>query len=98
MNVKEEITTLTNEYIKVFPKEYESVKSLVKVKRVLLRDPKYAKTTGHGLERALLETPETLDGLLRVRLSEEALTFMKTKKGIRWFAEVFPAFRLPEKI
>lgn len=43
-------------------------------------------------EAKVAEYPEILDTMFITRLDAEELKWFKTKKGIRWFTKVYPAF------
>lgn len=107
---KYNIRKIVKEYEKLFAFEFEAFKDGMKAVRASLADAKYAKVDGyngqgaHATERALYELPETLHGMFVSNLSEEQLTWLKSgtkenpNEGGRWFAEAFPAYRIPEKI
>lgn len=90
----EAIKKLVQDYKKVFPDEYRAVIDIVAEKR---KGNKFAEIKGDFLERGLSEYPETLFNLFATLPNEEQ-EFLKSKKGILWFAKTFKEFSLCEKI
>ena len=86
------IIELVNNYKKVFPEEYKTVIGIVAEKR-----SKFAEIQGDFMERGLSEYPETLFNLFSTLPNEEQ-EFLKSKKGILWFAKTFKEFSLSEKL
>ena len=97
---KAKIKGLVSSYIKLFPEEFEIVKTFIREKKEVLRN-EYADmndTGGAIMRRALYEIPDTLDAMLKQHLTEEELLDLSSKEGGRWFAKNFPPFRITKDI
>lgn len=99
---KVHIKKIVEDYIKLFPEDYETVKKGVQMQREALIDEKYG--TGVGSEmRALFEIPVDLSEMFIMNLTEEEMEWFKAggvdrKEGGRWFARTFKEFALPNHI
>jgi hypothetical protein len=78
--------------------EYRLVKEAIRMRRSLLKDPKYGQILDGADGRALSEYPDTLHAMIVAALSDEGLTWWKSKEGGRWFAQTYPEFALAENI
>ena len=103
-SAKTKITECVKEYIKLMPDEYAAFLTIVADKKSNLIDAKFglAKDSANEM-RALFEMPSTLHDMIIMKLDEEETEWFKAggankKAGARWFAENFPAFRLPDSI
>lgn len=97
---KDHITQIVEEYIKLFPEDFQTVKDGIALSRGTY-DDEYAsaKLSGAPDMRALFEIPVDLSEMLIMQLTEEEMEWFKAggkdrKEGGRWFAKNFPAFRL----
>lgn len=96
---KEKIETLTEEYKKVFPQDYENVKEYVKLIKANMIDEDFGEIKGeHAVERRLFELPELLYASLVKSLSDKHLKWFKTKTGHRWFARRYGEFKVVNKV
>jgi len=95
---KEKIKRIVGEYKRMFPGEYNLVIKQIKRNRDNQRT-KFAEMKQTGIvERALIEIPETLNTMFRLRFTENEEEEFRTKKAMRWFAKEYPMFSLAEKI
>lgn len=103
-SAKDHVTQIVEEYIKLFPSDFELFKDGVKRVRQTLKDEKWGTAEGTGSDmRALFEMPVDLSEMLIMQLSEEEMEWFKAggadrKEGARWFVKNFPAFRLAELV
>ena len=96
--MKEDITRIVGEYIKDNPEEFESFKTMQRIKYEQLENPEFAKVKdSYGMQRHLHEVPETLYNALSLQLEDEAWDYFISKQGAIWFANKFPVFRVGEK-
>src|SRR6202012_1103786 len=101
-SAKEHIKLIVEEYIRLFPSDFEVFKDGVAHIRGTLKDEKWGTAEGTGSDmRALFEVPVDLSEMLIMQLSEEEMEWFKAggpdrKEGGRWFAKNFPAFRLAD--
>lgn len=94
--VQKKIIALVTDYIRLFPGEYMDFKRGIKMKASLKHD-KYATLKGADfIERELGEMPETLWGILKLKLTSDELGYFDTKEGNRWFFGYFRDFRISE--
>ena len=103
---KKHIKQIVENYIKVFPQEYEDFKYGMKAVRESLKDEEFGEAypdTSSGY-RALYELPETLHTMFIKGLDDEEMLWLKTgvpsnrNQGGQWFAKTFKEFRIPEKV
>lgn len=99
---KKAIKTVVEEYIKLFPEEFDTFKTGMTGLRHMTRDD-LASLYGSDYSRALYEMPETLSTMLITRLPEEAMVWLKAggrdgKAGGLWFARTFKDFAIPNKV
>lgn len=86
------------------PEEYAQFKDAMVGIRHTLADERFGQAVHSGNEmRALYEMPATLHEIITNSLSVEELTWFKEggankKEGARWFAQNFPAFRIPDLV
>ena len=96
LDIKMKIEGIVLDYIHLFPLEFEAIKKIVKEKRDK-QITKFGEMKQSGLvERATGEYPETLDGMLRQRLTNDELLELQTKEGMRWFYLKFKEFSLTQ--
>lgn len=96
--VQNKIKTLVEDYQRIFPTEYEQFRKAHRVK-VDLQRTKFADVKGSSaIEQLLVEKPETLQGILRLQLSDEEWAALDSKAGLRWFAKTFPQYAVAEAI
>ena len=101
---KKKIAQTVRDYIALYPEEYKAFQAQMKTRQEdLISD--YAEVEGdHVMTRALLEVPETLNWLIKHKLSDEEWDEFtkddasKTSPGQRWFARKFPAFRVTKDV
>lgn len=94
---KQQIQFIVELYIRECPEEFEQVKRAVAMKKHMTRD-EYASIEGSEHMRGLYEMSEEMQKRLIQGLDEEALVWLKTLEGGRWFARQFPVFALPNRI
>lgn len=94
---KFKLTKIVNDYIGLFPEEYENFKYSIEDTRHQLIDTKFGTAKGTGSEmRALFEMPVTLNDMIVNGLNEAEISWFKTLEGGRWFANTFKVFMVPE--
>ena len=97
-DIKLKIEKIVKGYAKAYPDEFEAFKKGVKQKLYIQRD-KFASTKNMDFViRGLYEIPETLLGLLKLKLTMDEWKFYESKEGGRWFAKKFKEFAIAEKI
>lgn len=101
-SAKEHIRQIVEEYIKLFPQDFQLFKDGMQHVRGTLKDEKFGTTEGTTM-RALFEMPVDLSEMLIMQLSEEEMEWFKAggidrKEGGRWFAKTFPVFRLADSV
>lgn len=90
MDVKKNISSIVESYVRKYPEENDLLKQAVYMKRAL-----YSQGFEKGSDmRPLYELSETLNSLLIETLEPEELEWLKTKKGGNWFAKTFNAYSL----
>lgn len=95
---KLKIKGIVDYYKRLFPGEYWAVIEQVKKNRDNQMN-QFGSIKGNDfVERALVETPETLNAMFDLRLDDSETLEFKSKKGMRWFANAYPEFKLAEKI
>lgn len=95
---KEQITKIVRDYMRTFPAEYNAFRNSVRIKKEG-QSNKFGLAKETQIElRALYDIPETLDVSMSMLLSEEALQWLRSKEGARWFARKFPAFKVAQEI
>lgn len=103
-SAKDHIRQLVEDYIKLFPEDFELFKDGVKRVRATLKDEKWGTAEGTGSDmRALFEMPVDLSEMLIMKLTEEEMEWFKAggvdrKEGARWFVNSFPAFKLADRV
>lgn len=103
-SAKTHITQIVQDYIRLYPKDFETVKEGIKMQKNLHLDEfASAKLVGAPGMRGLFEIPVELSEMLIMQLSEEEMEWFKAgganrKEGGRWFARAFPFFALPDSI
>ena len=98
VQTKQKVKGIVDYYKRLFPDEYWLVIKQISENRKNQVN-KFASIKGNDfVERALMETPETLNSMFDLRLADNEKLEFKSKKGIRWFANAYPEFRLAEKI
>lgn len=95
---KEKIKQIVEHYKTMFPDEFRLVIEQIKFNRKQQKDKFASMVKTDFIERALVETPETLHAMFDIRLTDDEKLEFKSKKGVRWFAETYPMFKLAEKI
>lgn len=102
-SAKTHITAIVENYIRLYPEEYEEFKRGMIAVRAMPRDD-FATLDGSKYTRALYEMPETLQTMLIMGLEEEEITWLKAgvstnrNQGGHWFARTFPVFCIPKKV
>jgi hypothetical protein len=102
------ITNLVEDYIEMFPQEYQNFRDGMKQK-VELQQGDFSEMEGSDvIDRALFEIPETLYSIFQTKLTDEEYHYLfpkpdknfkeTNKEGPRWFARKFKAFRLTKKV
>lgn len=98
MDPKTKIINLVEQYIKLFPEEFENFKILMNDKSEADKDDYSQILSGDEyIRRKLWEAPETLINIFNVRFEPEDRTFFESKEGGRWFADTFPVFKASRK-
>lgn len=78
----------------MYSAEFKQFKTMMNQKRNSLKG-NFAELPGADyIERALLEYPETLYELFRMRLEVEDWKYLDSKEGLYWFGRTFPVFAL----
>lgn len=99
--IERKLRAITAQYKKLFPAEYRATVAHVAARRKTLKTD-YAELGGNGtIHRALIEWPETLFGMLQVKLTtEEYKAMFQDKKHVllRWYAGAYPEFRLSKEV
>lgn len=95
---KQRIKGIVDYYKRLFPGEYWAVVKQVKMNRDNQQNKFGAIKGNEFVERALVETPETLNSMFDLRLADDEKLEFKSKKGMQWFANAYSEFRLAEKI
>lgn len=102
VQTKTKIKTIVENYKMLFPDEFVLTIRQVALNRKAQRDKfaslKKGKFKADFVERALVETPETLNSMFDLRLTDDEKIEFKSKRGIRWFAKEYPMFKLAERI
>ena len=95
---KKKIKSAVEEYIRLFPDEFQLFKKELHEFRWGLRDHTFA-TPGHSdmLLQEAYRIPASLHSALWIQLSTEEWTEWKEDKGTLWFMKAYPIFRIPEK-
>jgi hypothetical protein len=91
------IKKIIDDYKRIYPDEFSRFQKGMRIKRDMQKD-KFSEVSDEIVERALVEYPETLYKLFKIRLSMEALDYLNSIQGLRWFAKTFKEFTLPGKI
>lgn len=103
-SAKKHITQIVDDYIRLFPEDFETVKKGIEMQRHALIDEDYGSAKGTGSDmRALFEIPVDLSEMFIMQLSEEEMEWFKAggkdrKEGAKWFANTFKAFTLPNNV
>ncbi len=96
--IQDKISSIVDEYKRIFPAEYRLAVEAVKKKRENMQT-KFGEIKGNGIvERAIAEYPETLFTSLNLQLDSDSLAYFSSKKGIRWFANKYREYSLVVKI
>jgi len=95
---KLKIKTIVKDYIEMFPEEFCLAVRQIKRNRDNQRTKFAELKKTDFVERGLIEVPQTLNSMFYSQLTEDEMEELRTKKGIRWFANTFPVFKLAEKI
>lgn len=96
--VQARVKVLIDDYIKVFPQEYEDIKKDIRDVKLRLRNPMATTGKSNVMERELYRISETLQYGLRQGLTDEQWEWLQSKEGARWFTKTFDAFRITDKI
>lgn len=95
---KKAITQIVRDYIKLAPKEYQAIKTLVAQKRADAKT-KFGEMEGSDTEmRSMVEIPETLHAMFKTKLDEDTLKWLRDKEGLRWFTRTFKEFSRTELV
>lgn len=102
-SAKINIKKIVDEYIKMFPIEYEDFKHAMQYRRATMHDAKFGTANTESGMRALFEMPVTLHDMFTNNLTTDQLKWLKEggsdgHEGAHWFARTFPAFKLPENV
>lgn len=103
-SAKTHIKAIVENYIRLYPNDFEIVKKGIRMQKGLLIDNEFGTAKGQGSEmRALFEIPLELSEMLIMGLDEGEMEWFKAggadrKEGARWFAKTFKDFTLPDKI
>lgn len=93
--IQNRIKNLVEAYKRLFPEEYTRVCEAVIMLRQVQEDEfgsLKVETSGVAPQRILHEIPEKLYMSFIQELTEEELTYWKSKEGGRWFCKEFPMF------
>ena len=98
---KKHITEIVNNYIRLYPDDFQTVKEGIAMQRGLHLD-EFARSKGSDM-RGLYEIPQELHEMLIMGLEPEEMNWLKAggtdrKEGGRWFARTFKAFALPHNV
>lgn len=103
VSAKQHIRTIVENYIQMFPQEWEAFKEGMVAVRASAADD-FATLRGTKYSRALYEMPETLQTMLILQLPEDEMIWLKSgtrsapNAGGHWFAKTFKEFAIPAKI
>lgn len=99
-STKERIKKCVEEYIRLFPLEYEQFKTSTRIKQDSLLT-EFAELKGDQMVRHLFDVPETLYYILMRRLTDEEMDWLysrnayeRKRDGLTWFIRTFPQFRI----
>jgi len=98
---EKKIKGVVREYVRIFAGEFEEFKRGMTKKRnsIDMVSNKFAELEGSDIvERHLAEWPETLEIALRKQLDIGEYQWLRTHKGIKWFLEEFPVFRITKSM
>lgn len=104
VSAKEKIKTSVDEYIKLFPDEFEAFKTAIHEKREATTG--FAEVGGTEIiQRALYELPEVLYYALRRTLTNEEWWWFQgdtqrgadRNQGPGWFVRTFPVFKITKE-
>lgn len=95
---KKRITSIVQDYKKIFPSDYNNFLVGIRLKRDLQRTKFGELSQEDYVVRILFDCPETLDSMLKLSLSPEGWSWFTSKKGGRWFAKTFKEFSISEKV
>lgn len=102
-SAKQKIIKCVEDYIKIYPEDYQIVVDGISMKRKMLKT-EYAEIEGMTSEmRGAFEIPEDLSNMFLIQLDEEEMKWFKEggpkgHDGSYWFQTTFPVFALPSKI
>lgn len=95
---KTSLKAIVEAYIQQHSDEYQLLIDAVAMHRKALADPQFAAMEASPDHRALYEISLTLQEAIISNLSNDGLTWFKSKEGGRWFANEFKEFSLPSSI
>jgi hypothetical protein len=93
---KQKIKLLVKNYYNTFPSELQDFKKGQREKKSSLKN-KFGEVKGDLEMRLVMEMPETLHHILKNNLTEEENSWIRGK-GLKWFLENFPVFKVSEKL
>lgn len=103
-SAKKHITQIVENYIRLYPEDFETVKKGIEMQRATLIDDEFGSAIGTGSDmRAMFEIPVDLSEMFIMGLNEEEMEWFKAggadrKAGAKWFANAFPVFKLPNRV
>lgn len=95
--MQEKISEIVQDYIRLYPEEYETFKQ-AQVVKVEAQRTKFGEAKADVLTRKLHEVPEALFTMLKFRLTEDEFEYFESLEGAKWFAKHFLQFRAAEKV
>jgi hypothetical protein len=96
--IRDKIKFYVEEYKRLFPYEYLDFKSMMRQKQLAQADKFSEVKQTDLLERALIEYPATLFAIFQMKLTEDEMEKMGSKKMARWMHRTYPEFRVAEKL
>ena len=95
LKTKNKIKNIVTLYMEIYPQEYSQFLKSMKQKQATSND--YGDTKMDTIEKLVYEIPETLFGLLTIKLDEDETEKLNSPKGAEWFAKTFPQFSMISK-
>lgn len=98
---QQKIRGVVKEYVRIFNAEFEAFKTshAEKMNKIDRVSNKFAEMDGSDtIERQLAEWPETLENAFRLQLTYDEYQYLRSLKGMFWFLQEFPVFRVTQSI
>lgn len=92
------IETVVKQYVDENPEEFSLFCEAMKQRKDNIAND-FAELKAHTfLQRQLAEYPETLYNMLLKAFKPEDELFFRSKEGMTWFVQKFPAFAVPDRV